>query len=53
MKDVVSMERIATARQRLAELLELGNGPPGSEIQERQAGRLFSMALDDLETVAT
>jgi hypothetical protein len=37
----------------LAELSELGNGPPGSEIQERQAVRLFSMVLDDLETVAT
>jgi hypothetical protein len=53
MKDVVSMERITAARQRLAELLELGNGPLGSGIQERQAVRQFSVALDDLETVAT
>lgn len=40
MKGRVSIERIAMARQRLAELSELGSGPPGSESQ------------DELETVA-
>jgi PAS domain S-box-containing protein len=50
MKGRVSIERIATARQRLAELLELG--PRGSESQVRQAVDLLSSVLDELETVA-
>jgi PAS domain S-box-containing protein len=52
MKGRVSIERIATARQRLAELSELGNGPPASESQVRQAVDLLSSVLDELETVA-
>ena len=50
MKGRVSIERIATARQSLAELLELG--PRGSESQVRQAVDLLSSVLDELETVA-
>jgi hypothetical protein len=50
MKGRVSIERIATARQRLAELLELG--PRGSGSQVRQAVDLLSSVLDELETVA-
>ena len=52
MKGKVSIERIATARQRLAELSELGNGPRGSESQVRQAVDLLSSVLDELETLA-
>ena len=50
MKGRVSIERIATARQRLAELSELG--PPGSESQVREAVDLLSSVLDELETAA-
>ena len=50
MKGRVSIERIAAARQRLAELSELG--PPGSESRVRQAVDLLSSVLDELETVA-
>jgi PAS domain S-box-containing protein len=50
MKGRLSIERIATARQRLAELSELG--PPGSESQVRQAVDLLCSVLDELETVA-
>jgi PAS domain S-box-containing protein len=52
MKGRVSIERIATARQRLAELSEPGNGPPDSVSQVRQAVDLLSSVLDELETVA-
>jgi PAS domain S-box-containing protein len=52
MKERVSIERIAAARQRLAELSELSNGPPGREIQVRQAVHLLSKLLDELETAA-
>ena len=52
MKGRVSIERIATARQRLAELSELGNGPPGGDGQLQQAVDLLSSVLDELETVA-
>jgi PAS domain S-box-containing protein len=52
MKGIVSIERIAAARQRLAELSELSNGPPASEIQVRHAVDLLSSVLDELETVA-
>jgi PAS domain S-box-containing protein len=52
MKGIVPIERIAAARQRLAELSELTNVPPGGEIQVRQAVRLLSSVLDDLETIA-
>jgi PAS domain S-box-containing protein len=50
MKGRVSIERIATARQRLAELSELG--PLDSESQVEQAVDLLSNVLDELETVA-
>jgi PAS domain S-box-containing protein len=50
MKGRVSIERIATARQRLAELSELG--PLDSESQVEQAVELLSSVLDELETVA-
>ena len=50
MKGRVSIERIATARQRLAELSELG--PLDSESQVEQAVDLLSSVLDELETVA-
>ena len=50
MKGRVSIERIATARQRLAELSEFG--PPGSESQVREAVDLLSSVLDELETAA-
>ena len=50
MKGRLSIERIATARRRLAELSELG--PPGSESQVQQAVDLLSSALDELESVA-
>ena len=52
MKEIVSIERIAAARQRLAELSEFSNGPPGRESQVRQAVQLLSSVLDELETVA-
>ena len=52
MKGRVSIERIATARQRLAELSELGSGPHGSQSQVQQAVDLLSGILDELETVA-
>jgi PAS domain S-box-containing protein len=52
MKGRVSIERIATARQRLAELSELASGPPDSENQVRQAVDLLSSVLDELATVA-
>jgi PAS domain S-box-containing protein len=52
MKGRVSIERIATARQRLAELSELGKGPPGSDGQLQQAIELLSSVLDELEKVA-
>ena len=52
MKGRVSIERIAMARQRLAELSELGSGPPGSESQVRQAEHFLPSILDELETVA-
>jgi PAS domain S-box-containing protein len=50
MKGRVSIERISTARQRLADLAELG--PPGSESRVRQAVDLLSSVLDELERVA-
>ncbi|MFY9989359.1 MAG: PAS domain S-box protein, partial [Chthoniobacterales bacterium] len=49
MKGRVSIERIATARQRLAELSK--RGPLGSESQVRQAVDFLSSVLDELETV--
>src|ERR1700683_27723 len=52
MKGRVSIERIATARQRLAELSELGKGPPGSDGQLQQAIELLSTVLDELDKVA-
>lgn len=52
MKVIVLMERIAAARQRLAELSEFSNGPPGREIQVRQAVHLLSSVLEELETAA-
>jgi PAS domain S-box-containing protein len=52
MKERVSIGRIAAARQRLAELSELSNGPPGREVPVRQAVQLLSDVLDELETVA-
>jgi PAS domain S-box-containing protein len=52
MKEIVSIERIAAARQRLAELSEFSNGPPGIESQVRQTVQLLSSVLDELETVA-
>jgi PAS domain S-box-containing protein len=52
MKGRVSIERIATARQRLAKLSELGNGPPGSVTQVQQAVDILSSVLDELEKVA-
>jgi PAS domain S-box-containing protein len=48
----VSTERIAMARQRLAELSELGSGPPAGESRVRQAVDLLSSILDELETLA-
>jgi len=52
MKGRVSSERIATARQRLAELSEVGSESPDQESQVRQAIDLLSSILDELETVA-
>jgi PAS domain S-box-containing protein len=52
MEGRVSIERIATARQRLAELSEVGGGSPDRESQVRQAVHLLSRILDELETVA-
>jgi PAS domain S-box-containing protein len=49
MKEIVSIDRIAAARQHLS---ELSNGPPGREIQVRQAVHLLSKLLDELETAA-
>jgi PAS domain S-box-containing protein len=51
MKGIVSIERIAGARQRLAELSEFSNGTPGREMQVRQAVDMLSSVLDELETV--
>jgi PAS domain S-box-containing protein len=52
MKGRVSIERIATARQRLAELSEPGSVPPGSESYVQQTLDLLSSVLDELETLA-
>jgi PAS domain S-box-containing protein len=52
MKEILSIERIAAARQSLAELSELNNGPLGTEIQTRRAVLLLSSILDELETAA-
>ena len=52
MKGIVSIERIAAARQRLAELSEFSNGTPGREMQVRQAVDMLSSVLDELEAVA-
>jgi len=52
MKVIVSIERIMAARQRLAELLELSNGPAGKEVQVQRAVHLLSNVLDELETAA-
>ena len=52
MKGIVSIERIAAARQRLAELSEFSNGTPGREMQVRQTVDMLSSVLDELETVA-
>jgi len=52
MKGIVSIERIAAARQRLAELSELSNGTPGREMQVRQAVDMLSSVLGELEAVA-
>ena len=49
MKGRASIERIATARQRLAELSK--RGPLGSESQVRQTVEFLSSVLDELETV--
>jgi PAS domain S-box-containing protein len=50
MKGRVSIERIATARQRLTELSELNR--PSSESQVQQAVDFLSGVLDELETAA-
>ena len=52
MEGRISNERIATARQRLAELSRLSSGPAASESQVKQAVDLLSGVLDELETVA-
>ena len=52
MKVIALMERIVAARQRLTELPEPSNGPAGTESQVRQAVRLLSSLLGELETVA-
>ena len=52
MKVIALMERIVAARQRLTELPEPSNGPAGTESQVRQAVRLLSSVLAELETVA-
>jgi PAS domain S-box-containing protein len=52
MKGIVSIERIAAARQRLAELSELSSGTPGREMQVRQAVDMLSSVLGELEAVA-
>ena len=49
MKEIVFSERIAAARQSLAELSGL-NTPPGKEVQVRQAVLLLSNVLDGLAT---
>src|SRR5215469_1030625 len=48
----VSIERIATVRQRLTELSEAGGGSPDRESRVRQAVDLLSSILDELETAA-
>ena len=50
MEGRVSIERIATARQRLSELSEVGSGSPDRVSQVRQAIDLLSRILDELET---
>jgi PAS domain S-box-containing protein len=52
MKEIVSIERIAAARQSLAELSGFGRDRPGREIQVSQAVDLLSSVLDELETGA-
>ena len=52
MKGIVSIERIAAARQRLAELSEFSNGTPGREMEVRQAVDMLSSVLGELEAVA-
>jgi two-component system, NtrC family, sensor kinase len=49
MKEIVSSERIAAARESLAELSDL-NSPPGKEVQVRNAVLLLSSVLDELAT---
>jgi len=51
MKETDIIMRIATARQGLAELSKLGKGAPARKIQVRQAVRLLSSVLGELETV--
>ena len=50
MEGRVSIERLATARQRLSELSEVGSGSPDRVSQVRQAIDLLSRILDELET---
>jgi len=52
MKQVLAIERITAARQRLAELSRLGRDQPQLETQLAETGLLLSNLLDDLETVA-
>ncbi|MBV8640485.1 MAG: PAS domain S-box protein, partial [Verrucomicrobia bacterium] len=51
MKETDFIKQIATARQGLAELSKLGEGPPAKKIQVRQTVRLLSSLLGELETV--
>ena len=49
MKEIVFSERLAAARESLAELSNL-NSPPGKEVQVRHAVLLLSSVLDELAT---
>jgi PAS domain S-box-containing protein len=52
-KDISLIGRIEEARRRLEELSTLGNGPPRSEIEVRQAVDAVSGVLDEIKTLVT
>lgn len=52
MNEIVPIERIVAARQRLCELSELSPDPAEREIQVREVMQFFSGFLDDLATVS-
>ena len=52
MNEIVPIERIVAARQRLCELSELSPDPAKRKTQVREVMHFFSGFLDDLATLA-